>query len=212
MTDYTYLSKMNDEELWRLTVSGDARAEEELIERYTRLVRICARPYFLAGGDSEDLTQEGLMGLIKAIRSYDPGTGAQFRPLAEVCIRNRILEAVRSASRKKHDPLNGGVSLEYVILSEEEVRQSSEIKPEVFSRSPEEQVLARESEKEFYSTFSRCLSSFETEVLFLFLDGLTYRQIATEAGRTEKAVDNAVQRIRRKLARQKPFQGDISRS
>ena len=212
MTDYSYLSQLNDEELWRLTVSGDARAEEELIERYTRLVRICARPYFLAGGDSEDLTQEGLMGLLNAIRSYGPDSETPFRPFAEVCIRNRILEAVRSASRKKHDPLNGGVSLEYVILSEEESRQPLELQPEVFSRSPEEQVLARESEKEFYSTFSRCLSSFETEVLFRFLDGLSYRQIAAEVGRTEKAVDNAVQRIRRKLARQKTFIGDISRS
>ena len=212
MTDYSYLSQLNDEELWRLTVSGDARAEEELIERYTRLVRICARPYFLAGGDSEDLTQEGLMGLLNAIRSYEPDSETPFRPFAEVCIRNRILEAVRSASRKKHDPLNGGVSLEYVILSEEESRQPLELQPEVFSRSPEEQVLARESEKEFYSTFSRCLSSFETEVLFRFLDGLSYRQIAAEVGRTEKAVDNAVQRIRRKLARQKTFIGDISRS
>ena len=101
--------------------------------------------------------------------------------------------------------------MEYVILSEED-RQSSDIKPEVFSRSPEEQVLARESEKEFYSTFSRCLSSFETEVLFYFLEGLTYRQIASEVGKTEKAVDNAVQRIRRKLARQPFFYGDISRS
>ena len=211
MTDYSFLSELNDEELWRIASSGDTRAEEELIERYTRQVRICARPYFLAGGDSEDLIQEGFLGLLNAIRSYNPESGVKFKPYAEVCIRNRILEAVRSASRKKHEPLNGGVSLEYVILSEED-RQSSDIKPEVFSRSPEEQVLARESEKEFYSTFSRCLSSFETEVLFLFLDGLTYRQIATEAGRTEKAVDNAVQRIRRKLARQKPFQGDISRS
>ena len=147
MTDYSYLSQLNDEELWRLTVSGDARAEEELIERYTRLVRICARPYFLAGGDSEDLTQEGLMGLLNAMRSYEPDSGTPFRPFAEVCIRNRILEAVRSASRKKHDPLNGGVSLEYVILSEEESRQPLELQPEVFSRSPEEQVLARESEK-----------------------------------------------------------------
>ena len=210
MTDYTMLPELNDEELWRLTVSGDTRAEEELIERYTRLVRICARPYFLAGGDSEDLTQEGLLGLIKAIRSYDPEAGTPFRPYAEVCIRNRILEAIRSASRKKHDPLNGGVSLEYVVLSEADSRRSNEVKPEVFSRSPEEQLLARESEKEFYSTFSRCLSSFETEVLFLFLDGLSYRQIAAGVGRTEKAVDNAVQRIRRKLARQN-FQGDISR-
>ena len=212
MTDYISLSQMNDEELWKLAVSGNAEAEEELIERYTRLVRICARPYFLVGGDSEDLTQEGLLGLLNAIRSYDPGSGSAFRPFAEVCIRNRILEAVRSASRKKHDPLNGGVSLEYVILSEEDARQPSEVQPEVFSRSPEEQVLARESEKEFYSTFSRCLSSFETEVLFHFLDGLTYRQIAAQVGRTEKAVDNAVQRIRRKLARQQPFLGDISRS
>lgn len=212
MTDYISLSQMNDEELWKLAVSGNAEAEEELIERYTRLVRICARPYFLVGGDSEDLTQEGLLGLLNAIRSYDPESGSAFRPFAEVCIRNRILEAVRSASRKKHDPLNGGVSLEYVILSEEDARQPSEVQPEVFSRSPEEQVLARESEKEFYSTFSRCLSSFETEVLFHFLDGLTYRQIAAQVGRTEKAVDNAVQRIRRKLARQQPFLGDISRS
>lgn len=211
MEDYNYLAQLNDEALQQMASEGDARAEEELIERYTRVVRICARPYFLAGGDSEDLTQEGLMGLLGAVRSYKPESGAAFKGYAEVCIRNRILQAVRSASRKKHDPLNGGVSLEYVILSEEEARQPSELPPEVFSRSPEEQVLARESENEFYSTFSRCLSAFETEVLFHFLDGLTYRQIAREVGRTEKAVDNAVQRIRRKLARQ-PFPGDISRS
>lgn len=209
MADYTKFKEIDDERLWSLAVSGDAGAEEELIERYTRLVRICARPYFLAGGDSEDLTQEGFLGLINAVRSYKPDTGTSFRSYAEVCIRNRIVSAVRTASRKKHDPLNDGVSLEYVILSEED-RQSSNIQPEVFSRSPEEQLLARESEKEFYSTFSRCLSSFETQVLFHYLDGLTYRQIAREVGRTEKAVDNAVQRIRRKLARQS-FPGDISR-
>ena len=209
MADYNYFPELNDEELWRLCSEGEPRAEEELIERYTRLVRICARPYFLAGGDSEDLTQEGLLGLLNAIRGYNPESGVEFRPYAEVCIRNRILEAVRSASRKKHEPLNGGVSLEYVILSEEESRQPSELQPEVFSRSPEEQVLARESEKEFYSTFSRCLSAFETEVLFHFLNGLTYRQIAKRVGKEEKAVDNAVQRIRRKLARQR-FPGDNS--
>lgn len=206
MLDYT---TMTDEQLQSLAAGGDAMAEEHLVERYTRLVRICARPYFLAGGDSEDLTQEGLMGLLGAMRSYSAGSG-EFRPYAEVCIRNRILQAVRSASRKKHDPLNGGVSLEYVILSEEESEQAASIPPELYRRSPEEQLLERESEKEFYSTFSRCLSSFETEVLFLFLDGLSYRQIAARLDKNEKAVDNAVQRIRRKLARQK-FPGDISR-
>lgn len=208
MTDYLVIT---DEELQSMAVNGDACAQEELIERYSRLVKICARPYFLAGGDSEDLIQEGMLGLLSAIRSYEPESGAAFRPFAEVCIRNRIRQAVRSASRKKHDPLNGGVSLEYVILSEEEPELSASVQPEWFRRLPEEQVLARESEKEFYSTFSRCLSSFETEVLFHFLDGLSYKQIAVEVGRSEKAVDNAVQRIRRKLARQS-FPGDISRS
>ena len=208
MTDYTVYS---DTDLWSLAAKGDASAEEELIERYARTVRVCARPYFLAGGDSEDLIQEGMLGLLSAIRRFDESSGASFKTYAETCIRNRVLEAVKAASRKKHGPLNDGVSLEYIILSEES-QVGPATQPEIFRRTPEEQVLARESEKEFYSTFSRCLSSFETEVLFLFLDGLTYRQIATEVGRTEKAVDNAVQRIRRKLARQKPFQGDISRS
>ncbi len=200
---------MTDEELQAVAVKGDVSAQEQLIERYSRLVKICARPHFLAGGDSEDLTQEGMIGLLGAIMNYD-ASGGPFRPFAEVCIRNRIRQALRSASRKKHDPLNGGVSLEYVILSEEEPERSSAVQPELFRRSPEEQVLARESEKEFYSTFSRCLSTFETDVLFHFLNGLSYKQIGAELGKSEKAVDNAVQRIRRKLARQ-PYPGDISR-
>ncbi len=207
MTDYTNFS---DNELQHLAAGGDVSAEETLVERYTRLVRICARPYFLAGGDSEDLTQEGMLGLLSAIRRFKPEDGTAFRTFAEVCIRNRMIEAVKSASRRKHDPLNDGVSLEYIILSEESTVGAAS-QPEAFRRVPEEQVLARESEKEFYSTFSRCLSDFETEVLFHFLDGLSYRQIAEATHRTEKAVDNAVQRIRRKLARH-PFLGDISMS
>ena len=115
MTDYLVIT---DEELQSMAVNGDACAQEELIERYSRLVKICARPYFLAGGDSEDLIQEGMLGLLSAIRSYEPESGAAFRPFAEVCIRNRIRQAVRSASRKKHDPLNGGVILWIVIPSE----------------------------------------------------------------------------------------------
>ena len=200
MTEYT---NYPDNELQRLAAEGDAAAEETLIDRYARLVRICARPFFLAGGDSEDLTQEGMLGLLSAIRRFDPKGSTPFRTFAEVCIRNRIIGAVKSASRKKHDPLNDGVSLEYIILSEESTVGAVP--------QPEAQVLARESEREFYSTFSRCLSEFETEVLFNYLDGLSYRQIAAATHRTEKAVDNAVQRIRRKLARH-PFLGDFSRS
>ena len=129
MQDY---KGMTDEQLQSLAAGGDAHAEEILIERYTRLVRVCARPYFLAGGDSEDLTQEGLMGLLAAVRGYSGASGSPFRAYAEVCIRNRIVQAVRSASRKKHDPLNGGVSLEYVILSEEESEQAASIPPELY--------------------------------------------------------------------------------
>ena len=161
MTDYTLYT---DIDLWRLASNGDAGAEEELIERYGRTVRVRARPYFLAGGDSEDLIQEGMLGLLSAIRRYDEASGASFKTFAETCIRNRVLEAVKAASRKKHGPLNDGVSLEYIILSEES-QVGPATQPEIFRRTPEEQVLARESEKEFYSTFSRCLSVFETEVL-----------------------------------------------
>ena len=207
MTEYT---NYPDNELQRLAAEGDAAAEETLIDRYARLVRICARPFFLAGGDSEDLTQEGMLGLLSAIRRFDPKGSTPFRTFAEVCIRNRIIGAVKSASRKKHDPLNDGVSLEYIILSEES-RLGPASQQAIFRRAPEEQVLARESEKEFYSTFSRCLSVFETKVLFHYLEGEPYRRIAEAVGSSEKSVDNAVQRIRRKLARQ-PFPGDISRS
>ena len=196
MIDYT---NYTDSELRQLAVAGDTAAEEELIERYAKLVRICARPYFLAGGDSEDLTQEGMLGLLSAIPNYDESGGGSFRTFAEICIRNRVLEAVKAASRKKHEPLNDGVSLEYIILSEES-RLGPASQQAIFRRAPEEQVLARESEKEFYSTFSRCLSVFETKVLFHYLEGEPYRRIAEAVGSSEKSVDNAVQRIRPKLA------------
>ncbi len=102
MTDYTTLS---DPVLQRLATEGDGRAEEQLAMRYSRLVRICARPYFLSGGDSEDLTQEGMLGLLSAIRQYDGGSGASFKTFAEHCIRNRLISAVKSALRQKHTHL-----------------------------------------------------------------------------------------------------------
>lgn len=202
-------SSLSDSALQTLAAGGSGEAEEQLAMRYSRLVRICARPFFLAGGDSEDLTQEGMLGLLAAIRQYDENSGASFKTFAEHCIKNRLISAVKSASRQKHTPLNDGVSLEY-ILSDEAQTHAAAI-PEAFRRTPEEKVLARESETEFYSTFSRCLSQFETQILFLYLEGLSYREIAEKTDRTEKSVDNAVQRIRRKLARE-PNLGDFSRS
>lgn len=199
-------AELSDIELQALAVAGDREAEEELASRYMRLVRACARPLFLAGGDSEDLIQEGTIGLISAIRQFDPGTGTAFRTFAEHCIRMRILSAIKSASRLKHFPLNDGVSLEQ--LSEDPGAQFSAISDNYF-RSPEDLVLARESKEELYSIFSKCLSKLESKVLSLYLDGLSYCEIASSLGKDSKAVDNAVQRIRHKLARD-PNLGEIS--
>ena len=199
-------ANFSDNSLQAMAAAGDRGAEEALSERYMRLVRICARPLFLAGGSSEDLIQEGMIGLLSAIRSFDPESGSSFHTFAEICIRTRLLSAVKSASRKKHLPLNDGLSLEQ--LSEDPGSQLSAT-PEVFRHDPENLVLARESKEELYAVFSRCLSKMENRVLTCYLDGLSYREIAGILNKDEKAVDNAVQRIRRKLARNlNP--GDIS--
>ena len=207
MEDYTNFS---DIELQRMASAGDKEAEEALAERYMYLVRVCARPSYLsiAGGDNEDLIQEGTFGLVSAIRQFSPDCEASFKTFAEHCIRKRMYSAVKSASRLKHSPLNGGVPFEQ--LSEDHCVQMSAV-PEIFRLSPEELVLARESKEELYAAFSQCLSSFEKKVLDLYLDGLCYREIAQRLGKEPKAVDNAVQRIRRKLARNLN-QGDISKS
>lgn len=197
---------LDDMELQRLAVNGDRDAEEALAERYLRLVRICARPLFLAGGDSEDLIQEGTFGLLSAIRKYDPTDGTSFKTFAEHCIRMRLLSAVKSASRLKHFPLNDGISLEQ--LSEDSGADISTL-PELIRHNPEELILAKESREELYAAFSRCLSKFEIKVLDLYLEGLSYREIADRLCRSAKSIDNAVQRIRQKLARENNL-GDIS--
>ena len=205
MIDSTNLS---DIDLQSIAVTGDREAEEILAARYMYLVRACARPLFLAGGDSEDLIQEGTFGLVSAIRQYSSECETSFKTFAEHCIRMRLYSAIKSASRLKHFPLNDGVSFEQ--LSEDHRAQLSAV-PEVFRRSPEELVLARESKEELYTAFSQCLSTFENRVLDLYLDGLSYREIGQRLNKDPKAVDNAVQRIRRKLARN-PSLGDISKS
>ena len=203
MIDY---AEMDDTMLQRLAFNGDRDAEDSLAARYLRLVRICARPLFLAGGDSEDLIQEGTFGLLSAIRNYDPADGASFKTYAEHCIRMRLLSAIKSASRLKHVPLNDGISLEE--LSEDPGADISTF-PELIRYNPEELILAEESREELNAAFSRCLSRFEIKVLDLYLEGLSYREIADRLCRDAKSIDNAVQRIRRKLARENIL-GDIS--
>ena len=174
------ISEYSDETLCALVANGCRDAEEELVKRYFRSVRMYARPYFLAGGDSEDLIQEAMFGLLKAIREFDPRCDARFRTFAEVCIRNRIRSAVTNATRSKHAPLNDS------MLG--------------IGASPEELYISREEETERLARLGKQLSPLERKVLQLFLLGLSYQEISKQVGRSMKSVDNAVQRIRRKVA------------
>ena len=205
-------AELEDSALQKLAADGDSYAEEELVSRYMRLVRICARPLFLAGGESEDLIQEGMFGLLSAVRQYNNEHNASFKTFAEWCIRNRLRSAVKSASSLKHDPLNNRVPLES-ILSDESQTQAVAC-AELFHKSPEEQVLARENKKyteQLYLSLVSMLSKYEKAVLTYYLEGLSYKEIAKLTGKGDKAVDNAIQRIRRKTA-QMLKSGDISNS
>ena len=202
-------SELDDNRLQELAAVGDRQAEERLVVKYMRLVRRCSRPFFLVGGAPEDLIQEGMLGLLSAIRQYDPKQNATFKTYAELCIKNRLLSAVKTDSRLKHNPLNDGVPLDSILSEESQIPLLAYT--ELFRRTPEEQVLARENKMELQQSFKRCLSPMERNVLRLYLDGLSYQEIAEQTGKPIKAVDNAIQRIRRKLA-QNLDSGVISKS
>jgi len=178
----------SDEELCALARSGDKNAEQVLALRHHSTVRACVRPYFLAGGDSEDLIQEGMIGLLHAIREFTPAKDAAFRTFASRCIRNRLSNAVKAAGRLKHQPL-----CDYVPFADSEAADSS------YACDPENEVLVREADRELASRLREALSPLEGRVLQLYLDGVSYQVIAETLGSPVKSVDNAVQRIRKKL-------------
>ena len=197
--------ELTDEALCTLAASGDRIAEEVLVMRYNRLVRICARPYFLAGGDSEDLIQEGMVGLLAAIREFNPAKEAGFHTYAAVCIKNRLRSAIKAAARDKHTPLNNGISFETPLFDGTSAHLFSS------EESPEDVVIGREELRERLDALKGQLSGFEAEILSYYLGGLSCAEIASQVGRSTKSVDNAVQRIRRKVARQLSS-GDLSKS
>ena len=208
--DHTRQSERADEALCTLAASGDRIAEEALVMRYHRLVRICARPYFLAGGDSEDLIQEGMVGLLAAIREYDSGKAASFRTFAEVCIKNRLISVIKAAARDKHIPLNNYVSFETPLFSGNGDHYAYGAADQL-QEDPEAILLGREAFQERMRALEGQLSGFEANILRLYLNGLSYSEIAAEVNKSPKSVDNAVQRIRRKLAQHHSF-GDFSES
>mgnify|MGYP001038266480 FL=1 len=185
-----------DEELCQCAVRGDPQAETELVSRYGWLVRACARPLFLAGGDSEDLIQEGFLGLLTAIRGFAPDRDAAFRTFAEVCIRSRLYTAIRAAQGGKHAPLNHSVSYEPPLFDGTNAYLFSS------AESPEDVVIGREELKERLEALKGRLSKFEAQILSPYLNGLSCGEIAQRVGRSQKSVDNAIQRIRRKTALQ----------
>lgn len=193
-------SALSDEALCSRAASGDRVAEETLVLRYARLVRVFVRPYFLAGGDSEDLIQEGMMGLLQAVREYDAARNASFRTYAELCIRSRVYSAIRASMRDKHAPLNRYIPFEHPQLQELTDRSIAHGAAKL--DDPETLLLQREAHGELLGAIAEHLSPREKAVLERYLQGLSYSEIATELSCSVKSVDNAVQRIRRKLSRQ----------
>ncbi|WP_295759043.1 sigma-70 family RNA polymerase sigma factor [uncultured Oscillibacter sp.] len=197
----------SDEELCLLAASGNRLAEEALVTRYNRLVRTCARPFFLAGGDSEDLTQEGMVGLITAVREYDAGKEASFRTFAEICIRSRLYSVLRASARDKQQPLNQSLSLDDSHFDSNPLTSGTN---NLAQRNPEDFLIDREHTAALLSGVRKQLSEFEAKILGFYLDGLSCREIAKAVNKPPKSVDNAVQRIRRKVARQL-LSGDLSK-
>ena len=202
------LAELPDETLCSMAACGDRVAEETLVTRYTRLVRTCARPFFLVGGDSEDLIQEGMVALIKAVREFAPDKTATFRTFAEICIRNRLYSVLRASARDKHKALNQSISLDTPDFDSNSYTSGTS---SLAQRDPEDFLIDREHTAALLAGVRKQLSEFEAKILGYYLDGLSCREIADTVGKPPKSVDNAVQRIRRKVA-QHLLSGDLSDS
>ncbi len=191
---------LSDEEIVALAQRGDSGALIHLLENYKSLVRIKARGYFLIGADHEDIVQEGMIGLYKAIRDFDASKQASFRAFSDLCIKRQIITAIKTATRQKHIPLNSYVSLNKPVYEEDSERSLLDV-IEGKVTNPEELYINQEELTSMQSMMDEALSGFERQVLSAFLDGKSYQEIAEALNRHEKAVDNALQRIKKKLTR-----------
>ena len=190
---------MTDEEIVTLCQSGDGDAQDYLLDRYKNFVRSKARSYFLIGADHEDIVQEGMIGLYKAVRDYRPEKLSSFRVFAELCITRQIITAIKTATRQKHIPLNSYVSLNKPLYDEESDRTLLDVIMEGRATNPEELLISQEDLNTINQQISEVLSSLEQEVLNAYLDGKSYQEIAEHLGRHVKSIDNALQRVKRKL-------------
>ena len=198
---YLPLSGMGDEELVRRAKGGYEPATERLLSKYRSLVEGKARAYFLIGADHEDVVQEGMIGLYKAIRDFSQENLSAFRSFAELCITRHIITAVKAAARQKHCPLNSYLSIDVPAADDDPTCTLRDCVAAQRRLQPEEQLLGRELRAEVCRHISRELSPLEAEALLRYIEGLTYHDIARALGRQVKQIDNALQRAKKKLGR-----------
>jgi len=193
------LEQLEDEELVERVHQGDSDALDFLIHKYQNFVRAKARSYFLVGADREDIVQEGMIGLYKAIRDFKEDKLTSFKAFAELCITRQMITAIKTATRQKHIPLNSYVSLDKPIYDEESDRTLMDVISGAKATDPEELIINREEVDDIEVKMAELLSDLERKVLVLYLDGRSYQEISEELNRHVKSIDNALQRVKRKL-------------
>jgi RNA polymerase sporulation-specific sigma factor len=192
--------EISDDRLVELFRDGEVQALNLLLERYRRFVRSKARGYFLVGADFEDILQEGMIGLYKAVRDFRPDRESSFRAFAELCITRQIITAIKTATRQKHQPLNQYVSLSGLrVVDDPSERSVEDLLDDHNVPDPADEVISWEAMAAMRASMAEMLSSLEVEVLRLYLEGRSYQEIGVELGRHVKSIDNALQRIKRKL-------------
>lgn len=192
---------MEDEKIVELVHGGDSEALDFLIHKYRQFVRAKARSYFLIGADREDIVQEGMIGLFKAVRDFKDDKLASFKAFAELCITRQIITAIKTATRQKHIPLNSYVSLDKPVFDEDSDRTLMDMLTGSKALDPEELIINQEEVDHIEVKMSELLSDLERKVLALYLDGQSYQEISEELNRHVKSIDNALQRVKRKLER-----------
>lgn len=202
-------TEMTDEDIVDLAQQGDQFAVEFLVDKYKNFVRAKARSYFLIGADKEDIIQEGMIGLFKAIRDYKLDKLTSFRAFAELCITRQIITAIKTATRQKHIPLNSYVSLNKPIYDEESDRTLIDILSTARITNPEDIIISREEFVFIEKKMGEILSSLEWKVLMAYLEGKSYQEIAVDLKRHVKSIDNALQRVKRKLEKYLEDRNDL---
>lgn len=198
--EFQHFSSMTDEDVVTLSQNGDGQALAFLLDKYKNFVRSKARSYFLIGADHEDIVQEGMIGLYKAIRDFKTAKLTSFRAFAELCVKRQIITAIKTATRQKHFPLNSYVSLNKPLYDEESDRTLLDV-IEGRVTNPEDLYISQEDLSSIQNQIDELLSDLEQQVLAAFLDGKSYQEIAEMLGRHVKSIDNALQRVKRKLCK-----------